>query len=307
MGNIASLFQNKNKYKMPKAKPNTDKTSKYYKVGNIEVGTCSMQGWRAGMEDDCTVMENVGETWAGVFDGHGGAWVANFTAKHLFNNIRETESFRDNFKEMTKELEKGTIDDKVIEKVKQDITTGFLLTEEQLRDAIQLNPVLEDAGTTAVVALITEKVIIFGNLGDSRAILCCGGRSVMVTRDHKPSDKTETDRIKDAGGFVTEGRVNGVLATSRSLGDFDLKTAVSPYPELQHVMQDGSRDMFLVLATDGVWDVMDNDDVCQFVEQMLYFKEEEVEKVAGKVLDNCLERGSEDNMAVVIVKLPMEF
>ena len=95
--------------------------------------------------------------------------------------------------------------------------------------------------------------------------------------------------------------MNGVLATSRSLGDFDLKTAVSPYPELQHVMQDGSRDMFLVLATDGVWDVMDNDDVCQFVEQ---HKEEEVEKVARKVLDNCLEKGSGDNMTVVIVKLP---
>ena len=63
MGNIASLLQNKKKYTMPKAKPNTNKTSKYCKVGNIEVGSCSMQGWRVAMEDDCTVMENVGETW----------------------------------------------------------------------------------------------------------------------------------------------------------------------------------------------------------------------------------------------------
>ena len=153
-----------------------------------------MQGWRVAMEDDCTVMENVGETWVGVFDGHCGVWAANYTVKHLFDNIRETESFRDNFKEMMSEFEQGTVDNKVIEKVKSNITEGFLLTEEQLRDAFQ-DPELEDAGTTAVVALITEKVTIFANLGDSRAISSCGGRIVMATRDHKPTGKTERDRI----------------------------------------------------------------------------------------------------------------
>ena len=62
------------------------------------------------------------------------------------------------------------------------------------------------------------------------------------------------------------------------------------------------RDMFLVLATDGVWDVVGNEELGEMVESGLYRENRRVDDVAEEVLDNCLEQGSMDNMAVIIVK-----
>jgi serine/threonine protein phosphatase PrpC len=74
---------------------------------------------------------------------------------------------------------------------------------------------------------------------------------VRLTYDHKGSDKQEAKRITDAGGFVMSGRVNGVLAVTRSLGDSSMKEYVvgSPYTTETEL---GSEDEFLILACDGV-------------------------------------------------------
>lgn len=80
------------------------------------------------------------------------------------------------------------------------------------------------AGCTSVVALIVEKELFVANAGDSRAVLCRGGRAIALTEDHKPFQDREMERIRKAGGFVTEqGRVNGNLNLSRSIGDLKYK------------------------------------------------------------------------------------
>ena len=82
----------------------------------------------------------------------------------------------------------------------------------------------DKSGTTAVCALITEQYVIFSNCGDSRGVLSRGGgRPVMATQDHKPSNPPERERIQNAGGSVMIQRVNGSLAVSRALGDFEYK------------------------------------------------------------------------------------
>jgi serine/threonine protein phosphatase PrpC len=74
------------------------------------------------------------------------------------------------------------------------------------------------------VALIVEKELFVANAGDSRAVLCRGGRAIALTEDHKPFQDREMERIRKAGGFVTEqGRVNGNLNLSRSIGDLKYK------------------------------------------------------------------------------------
>lgn len=97
----------------------------------------------------------------------------------------------------------------------------------------------------------TQRVLYTANAGDARGVLCRAGRAVRLTYDHKGSDKQEAKRITDAGGFVMSGRVNGILAVTRSLGDSSMKEYVvgSPYTTETRL---GSEDEFLILACDGV-------------------------------------------------------
>ena len=82
----------------------------------------------------------------------------------------------------------------------------------------------EDSGTTAIVVLLTPKWIVCANSGDSRAIYSQSNhRAVPLSYDHKPDDEDEERRIREAGGYVSGGRVEGDLAVSRGLGDFRFK------------------------------------------------------------------------------------
>eukprot|EP00581_Thalassiosira_minuscula_P032592 CAMPEP_0183765896 /NCGR_PEP_ID=MMETSP0739-20130205/11219_1 /TAXON_ID=385413 /ORGANISM="Thalassiosira miniscula, Strain CCMP1093" /LENGTH=728 /DNA_ID=CAMNT_0026004617 /DNA_START=39 /DNA_END=2225 /DNA_ORIENTATION=+ len=82
----------------------------------------------------------------------------------------------------------------------------------------------EDAGTTAVAVLLTPLWIICANAGDSRAVYSRSShRAVPLSYDHKPEDEDEERRVREAGGYVSGGRVEGDLAVSRGLGDFRFK------------------------------------------------------------------------------------
>lgn len=82
----------------------------------------------------------------------------------------------------------------------------------------------EDSGTTVVAVIVTPQWIVCANAGDSRAVYSKGGnRAVPLSYDHKPDDEEEERRIRDAGGYVSGGRVEGDLAVSRGLGDFRFK------------------------------------------------------------------------------------
>ena len=78
-----------------------------------------------------------------------------------------------------------------------------------------------DSGCTAVVALMRGTELFVANAGDSRCVVSRGGKALDMSVDHKPEDKPEHDRIKKAGGRVTEdGRVNGGLNLSRAIGNY---------------------------------------------------------------------------------------
>jgi protein phosphatase PTC2/3 len=112
-----------------------------------------------------------------------------------------------------------------------------------------------------------------GNVGDSRAIASVRGRVQNLSYDHKPNNELETKRILAAGGWVEFNRVNGNLALSRALGDFVFKKnesknaeeqIVTAYPDVES--KDLSNDHeFILIACDGIWDVMTNEEVLEFV------------------------------------------
>jgi protein phosphatase PTC1 len=108
-----------------------------------------------------------------------------------------------------------------------------------------------EGATVAVPPSTTRRVLYCANAGDARGVLCRRGKAVRLTYDHKGSDRQEAKRITDAGGFVLSGRVNGVLAVTRSLGDSSMKEFVvgAPYTTETELCND---DEFLILACDGV-------------------------------------------------------
>lgn len=99
--------------------------------------------------------------------------------------------------------------------------------------------------------LRVRRVLYCANAGDARGVLCRAGKAVRLTYDHKGTDKQEAKRIMDAGGFVMSGRVNGVLAVTRALGDSSMKEYVvgAPYTTETDLTDE---DEFMILACDGV-------------------------------------------------------
>lgn len=186
----------------------------------------------------------------GVFDGHGGAKIANFVSKNLHKMVTEREEYKSQNYEVA-------------------LVQGFLEMDERMRHEDSL---IDDmSGSTAIVALLKDESIYVANVGDSRCIACVDGTAVALSIDHKPSDENEKKRIKEAGGFVEVNRVNGNLALSRAFGDFAFKTNPDKRPEDQiisccpdvQVRQVDNDWQFVVLACDGIWDVLTNQ-VSQF-------------------------------------------
>lgn len=166
-----------------------------------------------------------------------------------------------------------------------------------MRDLPELASGADKSGTTAVCAFISNENVYIANCGDSRAVLCRNGAPVFSTQDHKPVLPGEKERIQNAGGSVMIQRVNGSLAVSRALGDYDYKNVselgqcqqlVSPEPEI-FCKERHAHDNFLVLACDGVWDVMSNEAVCSFISNRLCITDN-LEDICNQVIDTCLHK-----------------
>lgn len=180
------------------------------------------------------------------------------------------------------------------EQVKEGIREGFLDIDRHMHKmARQEN--WDRSGTTAAAVMISPRHIYFINCGDSRTLLCHNGQVVFYTEDHKPFNPREKERIQNAGGSVTLQRVNGSLAVSRALGDFDFKEVdwrpqteqlVSPEPEV-YELQRTPEDEFLILACDGVWDAIGNEELCAFVRSRLQVCND-LREICTQVIDLCL-------------------
>ena len=274
-------------------KPKTDKHNEGGFGNGLKYGLASMQGWRVEMEDAHTAVIGLPslKDWSffAVFDGHAGAKVSAMCAEQLMDHIITNEDFP------KMDIQCGTETQPSIESVKNGIKTGFLNLDDKLRNMPEVMSGQDKSGSTAVGAIVSPKYIFFANCGDSRAVLSKAGKCSFSTTDHKPVNPIEKERIQKAGGSVMIQRVNGSLAVSRALGDFEYKNVegmgpceqlVSPEPEI-FVEERDPADEFLVLACDGIWDVMTNDELCDFVRNRLQVVAS-LEAICNQVIDTCL-------------------
>ncbi|RLN82224.1 hypothetical protein BBJ28_00011379 [Nothophytophthora sp. Chile5] len=307
------------------ATPIIEKDTEKGEGNGVTYAIASMQGWRTGMEDAHVAELDPeglpqGSSVFAVFDGHGGHLAAELASRKLtsgFATVMKSGVFPD-----------GKLDNADPKKIGEAMREAFMALDKDLYSTFEKENGSDQSGCTAISAFLTRTHIIVANAGDSRSVLAKDGRTVEMSFDHKPINvrpaassllTEERKRIQNAGGLVRSNRVNGDLAVSRALGDFSYKARVDLPPEKQQVRGilfhliaepdieiqkiDGTEE-FLVIACDGIWDVMTNDDLCGYVRQLMNNGESNLVLIAEEILDHCLRAGSRDNMSVVIVKFP---
>lgn len=137
------------------------------------------------------------------------------------------------------------------------------------------------------------------NVGDARAVLFRRGRAVRLSYDHKGSDAIEQQRVKDAGGFIVNERVNGMLAITRALGDAEMKDYIAGRPYTTEMVVCAGQDAFLILACDGLWDVCSDQEACELIAPHA----DDPQRCAAMLVAHGLASGSCDNLSVLVVRL----
>ncbi|KAK8801377.1 hypothetical protein WA171_004522 [Blastocystis sp. BT1] len=203
------------------------------------------------MEDAHTIIPRLGGNddtfFAAVYDGHGGRETADYVSNHLHLNLLKAM-----------EAEALTTMEKRLE-------YAFFLTDMESK-----NEDMRNSGCTGVCVIILnedgKRMLYSANAGDSRSVLYTNGTTIRLSFDHKATDPDEEKRVISLGGFVMKQRVLGILAISRSFGDHSCKQYITaePYVRSMELTKDSE---FLVLACDGVFDVLSDEDVTRIVKE----------------------------------------
>lgn len=161
-----------------------------------------------------------------------------------------------------------------------------------------------------------KKKIYVANAGDSRCTMGRGGKAVEMSIDHKPESQTEIDRIEKAGSTITDGRVDGNLNLTRSLGDMKYKQREHLSPEEQAITANPdvysfelTDDIdFIIMGCDGIWEQKSNEEMVQFVYEHLEKKQDLSKIVSELLLETIAPSVAEtqgigcDNMTCILVK-----
>jgi len=261
----------------------------------IDSGAAEDKGRRDYMEDYHILLEKVEKaspstvSFYGIYDGHGGEESAQIVQKKLHYSIFNNGKWKEkNFEEA--------------------ITEGFMSTD---RIVIQrTNHRLDSSGSTAVIALIVDHTLYIANVGDSEAIIAIKEgqssdlRTQIVTNLHRASNIDEKKRVLQLGGNFLFGRLGGTLSVTRAFGDFEFKEPkskanfVTSKPFINKIELTPAH-KFLVLASDGLWDVFDKEDVTKFV-VTAHSNGLNAKQIAQMLVEEAIKKGSMDNVSAII-------
>eukprot|EP01023_Acetabularia_acetabulum_P000089 TRINITY_DN10041_c0_g1_i3.p1 TRINITY_DN10041_c0_g1~~TRINITY_DN10041_c0_g1_i3.p1 ORF type:complete len:427 (-),score=69.65 TRINITY_DN10041_c0_g1_i3:604-1884(-) len=283
-----------------------------------------------------------GYAYAGVFDGHGGPAAADWLQENLLTaiqNVLEKQEQMDTPVECEiideYECESGICCPVFIRQVLVD---SFHQADDKLLRFLetQTDDIRSQAGSTATVALVRNDKLVIANVGDSRAVLCRDDNKFLdLSNAHRvwgthPNCQFESDRVIQAGGWIKDGRVCDILAISRAFGDWEFKGAGLP-DLLSYGVKEGlwsadfadgvdfksdpiiatpdvtevrvtEDDQALIVASDGLWDVMDSLEVTRYVRQH-FTRRRDPQWIAEGLANLAIKRYTSDNVAVVIVDM----
>ena len=210
-----------------------------------------------------------------VMDGHGvnGHLVSRFVTKY----------FTSFFKKNKKMNSSNANEDQIFYRLKKNdhdvLKRAFRHAERDIEKNSDIDA--NFSGTTCVMVFQIGNRILCGNVGDSRAIMVKGDKAIPLSIDQKPNDPEESKRIKENGGEISQyeedgeksgpfrvwqkGEVYPGIAMSRSIGDF-IATKLGVIPEPKFIDEKIDKDTkFIVVASDGIWEFLDNNTVKNMV------------------------------------------
>ena len=258
--------------------------------------------YRESMEDyhcinPCLSKENPSHSLFAIFDGHSGNEVASFLSSNFSKFLSKEISkikFTLNHKENSKNLTLA-------------IKNSFELIDESISNNKNIK---DDVGSTGTIIFFyrdksvpttTKRVLICANVGDSKGFLIKKNEIIQMTKDHTCKDKIEVERIRKQGGVVFQGRVFGTLMLTRSFGDKEMKKyGVMATPDC-FSKQINEEDLFAVIASDGVWDVISQDDLFEMSKTKM-----SSEEFSKKIIKTAKERETRDNVSCIVIKLNID-
>ena len=241
------------------------------------------------IEDFHTVHLHKAHQFYGVFDGHNGNLASKFAAGALYKRLAGRMDDVDEDMALGHDWKR---------EVSEEVILSFHELHEGILNAVKAYPggFMSKSGTTATILFVTEKAVVIANVGDSRAILSVTASydmmqnvsAIALTTDHVASNEDERKSIEQKGGIISNSggipRVNGTLALSRSLGDAHLAHFLSQTPDVFAMTREemkmkcrlqNENDLieqfvpevpcFIVLASDGLWDVLSNQEAVELV------------------------------------------
>lgn len=306
-------------------------------VPHLRWGVGAEQGPRETMEDVVQVVPNgkCGFFFATVYDGHSGIAAAQYLEKNLYDVFSKALDMHSlGLDAVLESDDEGLCCPLELHDV---LTECYRKSDDALLKWLKSQPTVEAlSGCTATTALVRSDRVIVANVGDSRAVLSRGGTAMDLSTEHRvygrgPVVESETERVEAAGGWVDDGRVCGILAVSRAFGDPSFKgpglksmlkmgvadghwdenfaasvnfTAdpVTSEPDVFEVGLEPGIDEFLVVGTDGLWDVLSSKEVVSLV-RADFKRGRHPEEIAQRLAQLAIKRYTADNTAVIIVDL----
>ena len=222
------------------------------------------KGYNAPNQDNWSVTSfKSGWTLLCVHDGHGpyGHYVSTRTVQTVPWFMIEDSGF-----------DKADIDE---DRIEQALLDAFEKSQADLvRYAVETKKDIAESGSTALAVLLKGNKIWTANLGDCRCVVGSEeGKIIFSSEDHKPEATKEKERIEGAGGEVRcddgpphrifiKGKDDGGLAVARAFGDLKLKDyGVIAVPEVKLTEVDVSKKVFVLIASDGIWEFIDSTEV----------------------------------------------
>lgn len=284
-------------------------------IKNNNTYTTSLIGKRKENEDAEAILLNLDSinknfsniNFFGLFDGHGGNFVSLFLKKNLikfFVNKKiefplKNEQVIQIYEYINKELR-----EKFAKETLHTGSTAIIVIEFEKK--INEKNILKGDSINNTTQITQNKYLNILNSGDSRCVICRDNIAIALTNDHKPNWPFEKRRIESLGGKIKfdgfDFRV-GDLSVSRAFGDFDNKFITS-LPDM-YKYKLNLHDKFIIIACDGLWDVMSNHDAVNFIldncyDKFLKNRKNKTINIAEKLANFAISSGSTDNVSVIV-------
>uniref|UniRef100_A0A7N0U211 protein-serine/threonine phosphatase n=1 Tax=Kalanchoe fedtschenkoi TaxID=63787 RepID=A0A7N0U211_KALFE len=293
-------------------------------VAGIRWGSVKFQGRREEMEDDVLVKSDglSGFSFAAVFDGHAGFSSVEFLREELYNECASAL------------LDGLVLSDRDFNTMKTALEKAFQKADAKLLDWLASMDKDDGSGSTATAIFIGNEMLVVSHVGDSNVVLSRNGKPEILTNPHRPYGRNkvslqEIRRVREAGGWIVDGRICGDISISRAFGDIRFKTKknemlekgveegrwtqkfisrirfkddlVTAVPDIYQVSL-GPDAEFILLASDGLWDYMNSSEAVNLVRNQLQ-RHGDVQLACEALAQTALDRRSQDNISIVIADL----